>query len=453
MSSGGRLASDRWGSIALAAFVALAGAGRVAATEPGYELTLGVGESDNVARVPGGPSSTIVMEGAEVTWHDQRPRLNADVDGDLQYLTYFPRDFHSQVVGNFLGDLRATAIPQLLYWDLSDNFGQGRIDPLAPVSPLNLENINYFNTGPELLVPLSATNILDVAAHFSNVNYQRSPLNNNRYDGKVAFVHELSQQSSLSLNVTDERVDFKDTVLNQDYSRQDAFVRFDTRSARTTIGIDLGYSRLQNPLEPSSGVLARAQLSRKLSASSTLALSGGRQYSDAASAFLLGQALGGANLATQTSTQSSAPFTSDYGSLAWNFQRNRTGLGLGVTEYKDSYQPLQSAENDRRTQLDGHFSRTLSPTLTALLQDQYFRQVFEELSDTATENDVNLQLIWRASRQLSVTLDLAHSNRHSNIANTEFTENRVWLTLGYGRPAQTPPGPPTPRLPNQKLMY
>jgi hypothetical protein len=453
MSSGGRLASDRWGSIALAAFVTLTGAGRVAATEPGYMITVGVGETDNIARVPDGTSSTIAMEGIDLNWHDQRPRFNADVDGDLQYLTYIPRDFHSQVVGNFLGDLRVAAVPQLLYWDLSDNFGQGRIDPLAPVSPLNLENINYFNTGPELLMPLSAADILDVAAHFSNVNYQRSPLNSNRYSGKVAFVHELSQQSSLSVNVTDERIDFKDTVLNQDYSREDAFVRFDSHTARTTLGIDLGYSRLVDPQQPSSGVLARVQLSRKLSASSTLALSGGRQYSDAASAFLLGQALGGANLATQTSTQSSAPFTSDYGSLSWNFQRNRTGFGLGVTEYKDTYEPAESSEDDRRTQLEGHFSRALTPVLTALLTDAYFKQEFEELNDSATENDVSLQVIWRASRQLTVSLDLAHDNRHSNIAGSDFTENRVWLTLGYGRAAQAPPGPPTPRLPNQKLMY
>ena len=448
MGSRGRLASDRWGSIALTMWT-LAAAGTVGAAEPGYELTVGVGETDNLTRGPDGPSATILMEGLDLSWHDQRPRVSTDVDADLQYLTYIPRTYHSEVVGNFLGNLRATLAPQLLFWDFSDNFGQGRIDPLTAVSPLNRENINYFNTGPELLVPLSATNLLDIDTHYGNVSYQTSDLNSSRYSARLGLIHQLSPQATVSLNGTDERVNFKDDLGNPDYSRQDAFVRFDGHSNRTTIGVDLGYSKLRDPLASGGEVLARLQVSRKLSASSTVALSVGHQYSDAADAFLLGQTIGGANLATQTTTQTGAPFKSTYETLAWNFQRNRTGFGLSVAQYKEVYQDLATA-NDTRTQANAHISRLLSPTLTVGIGEDYFHQVFQSVDATATENDTDAQLTWHVSRSVSLMLDVLHANRHSNVAGTDFTENLVWLTVGYGRPAQVPPGPVTPPLPNQK---
>jgi hypothetical protein len=456
MGSGGRLASDRWGALVLATLVTLAaGTHGAQAALPGYELMFGVGESDNVARSPRGPSATIVMEGADLAWHDQRPRFDTNIDADLQYLTYFPRQFHSEVVGNFLGNLRAALVPELLHWDLSDNFGQGRLDPLAPASPLNRENINYLSTGPDLLLPLTGTNFIDISAHYGNVIYQKSDLDSTRYSGRVGLIHQLSEAASVSLNLTDQRVDYKNDRLNVDYSSQDAFARFDARGVRTTLSVDLGYNRLRSSVFPQSAVLARLQISRKISGSSTVALAAGHQFSDAADAFVLSQTLGGANLATQSTTQTGVPFKSDYGTLGWNFQRNRTGFGLGASVYKDDYVQQGSvqlgAADDRRLLVDGHLSRLLSPTLTFLLGDEFYRQNFPNLGQHDTENDVNAELSWRASRSITLAASVIHSNRHSDIPNTDFTENRLWLSISYGRPAQLPPGPPPPRLPNQKL--
>jgi hypothetical protein len=451
MGSGGRLALEGWGAIALTAFVTLMATTRaVEASEPGYALTLGAGASDNVTRSPGGASSTIVMEGGSFTWHDQRPRLNADIDADLQYLTYFPRDVHAEVIGNILADLRATLVPQLVYWDLSENFGQGRVDPLTPPSPLNRENINYFSTGPDVLLPLSASNLLDISAHYGNVTYQTSPLDSTRYSGRVGFIHMMSERTSVSLNVTDERVDFKNDQLNVDYSSQDAFVRFDAHGARSTLTVDLGYDRVKNAQFPASGLLARLGFTRKLSAASTVAFSAGHEFSDAANGFVMDQTVSGANLSTQSTTQTSIPFKSDYATLGWNFLRSRTGFGVGASAYKDTY-VQQGASNDTRILFNAQASRQITPTLTLLLADNFYRQNFSDLEQHASENDIQAMLSWILSRRLSVGLAVTRSERHSDIPNTDFTENRVWLTVSYGRAAQLPPGPATPRLPNQRL--
>jgi hypothetical protein len=412
-----------------------------------------VAESDNVAQVPSGAKSdTIVTEGVDFNWHDLRPRLQADIDADLNYLEYLKHvaGVPDQVIGNFLGQGRFAAVPDILFWNASDNFGQGLVDPLAAASPTNRENINYFRTGPELLLPLAATTFIDIKANYGRVTYQTSPLDSQRYDGSVGLVRRMSQESSVSLNVRDERVEFSDDTLNPDYSRQDAFVHYELKDKRTTIDADLGYSRLRDPVSPTSGLLARFDVSRRVSASSTLAVSVGREYSDAADAFRLEQTLGGANLNTQTVQQAGAPFTSTYASVSWNFQFSRTGFGVSADYFKDAY-PQPSTLDDDREQVTAHLSRKLTPLLDVSLQEQYFRQQFRDIVGNSTEYITGLQLTWAAGRHLNVLLDAQRADRHSDLAGTAFTENRIWVRVAYGREAQRPVGPPNPALPGQLL--
>lgn len=445
-------ASHRQGALALAAFVAaLSVAPESHAAAPGYEVTVGVGESDNISLVPsGGKDQTIGVEGVDFTWHDQQSRLGADVDADLQYLQYLQHAYSNEVIGNLIGDLRGTLVPQMLFWDLADNFGQGRVNPSQAVTPANRENINYFSTGPELAVPLTATTLIDLTAGYAKTTYQVSPLDGDRISGGLSLLRKLSADTSVSINLRDTRIDYSNDVLNEDYSRQDAFVRFDTHGQRTVIGVDLGFSKLRDSISPVSGVLARLQLSRKVSAFSTVAFSFGHQYSDAADAFRLGQTIGGANLATQSVSQSGTPFTSDSATLAWNFQRSRTGLGLSLEYYKDAYQQ-PSTLDDKRTQVEAHLSRALSPVLQVGVAEEYFYQQFDDFIGTATQTTSSIQLTWRAGKRLSVMLDYTHMTRHSDVSSSDYSANQIWLTVGYGRPAEVPPGPATPPLPRSSV--
>lgn len=443
----------RW-PIALAASLAfLAGTRGSNASEPGYEILVGVGESDNVARLPsGGKRDTIGMEGLDFTWHDQRPRLNTDIDAELQHLNYFNHTFRDEVIGNFLGQARATLVSQLLFWDVADNFGQGRTDPLAAITPANRENINYFSTGPDLTLPLAADTLFNVTARYGNVNYQTSPLNSTRVTGGVGVLHKLSTDTSVSLNVRDERVRYSDSLLNPGYDREEAYVRYDAKGARTTVAVDLGYSKLRGSVSPVGSVLARLEVSRRVSASSTVAATLGREYSDSANSFQLVQTLGGANLNTTSGTQTGAPFVSNHGSLAWNFQRRRTGFAITVEQFKDQYQRPTNLD-DTRTQIYANASRLLTPTLTLGLSELYLHEIFNDIAGTFTETTTDLQLTWRAARRISFAASFDRATRHTDIPNSGFTENRLWLRVGYGRPAQVPPGPPMPPLPGRSQYY
>ena len=451
-SRGGVQAPDRRRSVVLAAVLTVLTARGGQGAEPGYEISVGLAESDNVARVATNEKSdTIVTEGLALSWHELRPRLQADVDGDVDYLEYLKHTVGNEVIGNFLGQARFALAPDILFWHASDNFGQGLIDPLAADNPENRENINYFSTGPELMLPLGATTFVDVKANYGKVSYQTGPLDSQRADGSIALIRRISQDSAVSVNVRDERVDFSDDVTNPDYSRQDGFLHYDTRNSRTTVYVDLGYSRLLEPATTRSGVLARFDISRKVSPSSTVGLSLGHQFSDASDAFRLEQTLGGANLNTQTAQQQSGvPFTSNYASLSWNFERSRTGFGISADYFKESY-PQPSTLNDQREQLTAHVSRKLTPTLQVSLQEQYFSQQFQELVGNSSETITGLQLSWQAAQHLRVVFDAQRANRHSDLRDTDFAEDRLWVRVAYGRQAVLPAGPAKPPLPGELL--
>ena len=49
-----------------------------------------------------------------------------------------------------------------------------------------------------------------VQLRYSRVDYQRSPLDNQRSEGSFALVHELTPVSNISINIGDEKVSFRD---------------------------------------------------------------------------------------------------------------------------------------------------------------------------------------------------------------------------------------------------
>lgn len=418
------------------------------ASAPGYEISVGVIETDNVQRLPsGGTSDTILEQEINFTWHDQRPRLNTDIDADLSHLTYVPHTFSDEVIGNFIGKTRLAVVPQYLFWNFADNFGQGSANPTQAITPENRENINYFSTGPETLLPLGGQNLLDLKAAYGKVTYQKSPFDNSRVSGGLGLIHELSARTEVSLNLSDERVNYSNDTSNPDYSTQQAFVHFDARANRTTLGVDVGYGRLVDPSFSNGTVTARLELSRKVSASSTISLSFGREYSDAAAAFQISQVLNGANLNTQQSVQTGGPFTMIYETAAWNFARNRTKFGVTFSHFKDDYVE-NTTFNDTRTLVDANVSRQLTPAVQVALSEDYYRQSFENIPGNSNQTITDLKLTWQLARRLSASVDYAFTRRQSEIGSTGFSENRLWLSIGYGRPAAVPPGVAAPPLPH-----
>jgi hypothetical protein len=418
--------------VATVCVIALAAvAGTPARAELDYSVEAGVGHSDNISRVPAGEiDETIATAGVDLTWNTSRPRLEGEATVDLSYFDYLDNTFGSEVVGTADGSAVFALVPNRLTWLVQDSFGQARGDPFAPVSPENRENVNYFTTGPDLILGLGATGQMRLFGRYSVSAYERSPLDAERLTGGLALARQLSARSEIAFNAVTEQVRF-DEEFNTDQDRDSLFLSYSLTGGRTRVQAEAGYTWLEfEDGRESDGALLRVSLNREVSAASSVWLTLGSQLTDAADALRASVsgpiAGGGAGAITSTSD----PFEKRSVSAGWTFHRNRTGIDIGVAWDEDEYETQSQFD---RTSLvwNASFERNLSPRVTAGVLASLTDEEFDTTGQTADELRYGATLNWQFARTFGLRLLAERYDRDSSDPAGEFVENRVFLTLFY----------------------
>ena len=248
--------------------------------------TMGIGHSDNIRRVSSNEESeSIAQAGLELAATEKTRRFDGDLVSDLAYMDYLHNTYGNEIVGNARGNAAVNLIEDHLQWAISDNFGQTQTDLFAPVTPANSENINYFSTGPDLTLRLAPTTELRLGARYSLVNYQISPFDSDRVSGSLVLTRNIAEHSSVSLNAEHDHVEFANQSVNTDFDSDALYLAYAAESNRTKLEINVGVSRIKSSGTKDNDSLLRLELSRTLTARSTLDFSIGRELTDAASSF------------------------------------------------------------------------------------------------------------------------------------------------------------------------
>jgi hypothetical protein len=424
-------------SLALAIVSILALKSVAAAQTLAYGVDVGVAESDNVTLVPTNKvSQTMALADADFDIKKQSRLLDVTAKGNFTYLDYLQGAYSSQAIGRFDGAARVALIPERLTWALTDDFGQAALDPFTPVTPTNLENINYVSTGPDLNLRLGPTSFINVSARFARAQYQTSPFNSNRLLGNLAWGLQLSAQSSVSFNGDTERVLFDNTVLNSDFTQTNWFGRYEVQGARTDFSADLGATTINRNGMSTTGGLARIQLARSLSTAAKLTLSVGRDLTDASTSFSNLQSGAIGVVGTAPAPLTSTSYTANYASAGWQYERNRTTVAVSGRWERDIYggQPLLDY-----TRRGGEFrvARRLTRAFTAEIFGRYYKTdyphaIVAAASGSAAFDDELIAgiLTWRHGRGLEIKLKCEHDARLATGING-YRENRAVLTVGY----------------------
>jgi hypothetical protein len=409
-----------------------------------YGVDAGVGETDNVTLVSTNKvSQTIALADADFDFKEQSRRLNVVAKGNFTYLDYLQGAYGSQLIGRFDGIAHVAIIPERIVWVLQDDFGQAALDPFTPVTPTNLENINYFSTGPDFALRFGANSYVNVSARYARAQYSTSPFNSNRLLGNLAWGLQLSARSSVSLNGDTERVMFENTVLNRDFDRSNGFGRYEVHGARTDLTADLGATVIRQNGTSTTGGLARVELTRKLSAAAALTASVGRDLTDGSTSFSNLQSGAIGVVGTAPAVQTSNNYTSNYVSAGWRYQRFRTAIGLSGRWEKDLYsgQPLLDYT---RSGAEFRVERRLTRGFTAEVLGRYYKIDYAHslaASQSGTSNfddeSIAAALTWRHGRWLEVKLRCEHGARLAT-GIYGYRENRAFLTVGY-RPSTLRP--------------
>jgi hypothetical protein len=410
-----------------------------------YGVDAGVGETDNVTLGHDDKiSQTIAVTDIDFDYDEKSRRLDVDAIGKFSYLDYLQNAYHNQFVGRFDGDANLALIPQRLTWVLQDDYGESAIDPFTPLTPNNLENINYVATGPDLHLRFGGLSFIDASARVAQTHYETSPFSNTRGIGSLAWGLQLSALSSVSMNVSSERVLFDNVLLNPDFDITNAFVRYELQGGRTKLSADLGDSVVDTSGRSTSGALLKFSLSRAISPNARISLNFGRDKTDASASFAGLQPGASGVVGAAAAPNASQSYGSTYGSAGWEYQRNRTTLAISGRWEQDDYAG-ESAFNRTLTTGEFRLQRQLRRAFTVQFTGRVYKTDYGNANVPVQSGSPDTQtalfaaaLNWHTGRAIDVKLALEHTSYATSPNDAAYHENRVFLTVGY-RPRATSP--------------
>ena len=425
-------------AVVIAACIASSAMGSGIASAAGleYEVSALVGQSDNITRVSDNEQDeTISGVGLKFSLFQDSSRIKADVVGDIAYNDYLDDTYDSEVLGNLGANATFALVPEHLNWAISDHFGQVLVDPFTAPTPDNREDLNYFTTGPDVIFAFGSRTQLQLGARYGDTAYEDQPFDSSMLMAQIGLTRELSNASSFGFMASQSQVEYDDAALNGDYDQTEAFLRYSMEGARTTLEGDLGYTLLDRDAltDEEDGVLMRLTFSRKIGSHSVLKLTGGHEFASSGSAFASDQAGGDIGVETSPIRQTIQPFTNEYASLGWTITGRRTEISLETAWGEHTYQDGDDL-NQTLVTFGASARRDITAALSLSLGYDFSKSDFEVDGDYSDQL-VELSLDWQVSRFLSLSLVADHYDRNSDLTGGDYTENRFWLSLGYGRGA------------------
>jgi len=426
--------------------------------------------SDNVTRVQNGSGDTLALLGLVGDASREGPRLDYRLASDLALVKYLSSHYQTQPFGYLDGTGAIWLVPGSLSWTGRETYTQAVIDPFAPVTPDNLEGLNYVTTGPRFTLhpTLRTTVTLNGTYSYlagSSKSAQSVNIDNHRYAGDLTLSHAFSSSSSGYLTAASEKVEFTDQVDNNNFRQDQALAGLKLASARTLLAVSGGYARLHEVVLASvasgpgelpqsqvpGGSVWRVELSRQISPSSRLSLHAVKQVTDAANLFRLNldQPVPAAAANRLTTAD---PFTDRELGASWRFVAARTSLTLGYVDIRERYKinPTSDRNVEDATAL---LARQLSPLLNWDMGVEFERQEFAAGGSSNTLNAMT-SLRWQIAPQLRLRFLYAHSA----LTPHGYAENQLGVTASYafieGTPGSAQPGvqpaaapPATPGIP------
>ncbi len=398
-------------------------------------LSVGAGETDNVF-LSAAPttSQTVALLGLDFDLKRQSARFAVDAKGDFQYFDYLRNAYGSQLFGRFDGLATAELIPGVWKWVFQDNFGQAQQNAFQPLTPLNLEYVNVFATGPDFRVRTTDRGFAEASVRYALTHYQISPFSGNRLLGRVGVGEQLSAVSSVSVNVDETRLRFTDTLngipVNSDYDRRELYARFEARGARTALAMDLGVSQTDERGGWVSAPLAELSVTRALSPATKVTVAAGHQLTDASDSFrdLKSGASGGIVIAPVAGT--TATYLSNYASGDLRFELNRTIIAISARWESDTYARIHLRDVNTGA-VSGSVTRRLTPQLEAQVGGSWQHEHYYNANYYQIDWPVGAALIYTPAKRVDFKFRIDHVRQNVQGPGVEYSENRALLTAEY----------------------
>ncbi|HEY3784835.1 MAG TPA: outer membrane beta-barrel protein [Steroidobacteraceae bacterium] len=418
---------------AAAPFVGLTGLTSLPAEYTNYDVSAGLGETDNVnLSATDRKAQTLSAVNGFFDLIRSGSHLDLNAVGNFSDTDYLEGAYSNQVLGRFDGLADVTLWEHHFKWLVRDDYGDQQIDVLQSLNPVNLQRVNIFSTGPDLTLQPTLSTFVEMQALYSRNSWQNEPFSGNTESGSVTVGHRFSPAATISLVGEVEQQRFDDSSLNTNYEIREYYAHYVLRGARTTVDLQGGVAQANDTGSWTSTPLLRASLSRSVSPSSTVSVGGGREYSNAMGSFasIANGVTGGIPVGTATQTTGNALRT--YGNVTWGYHRLRTSIDLIGNWERESYD-VQSKFDFTQTDIGLNLRRQLTPRLSANIIATVDRGQYGSQGFTNTYGTVGAGLIYHPGRWIAVYGRYDHEFRHSSglAQGLGYDENRIFVMIGY----------------------
>jgi len=347
------------------------------------EVDGGVLYTDNVFLQPGsGHGATLGLLGLEGDIGEQRPRFDYRLSTDVALVKYLPADFEAQPSGYLDGAARLFIVPGLFSWTGRDTYSQVALSQFQPITPDNLESINYASTGPRLtLLPTLRTSLVVDVTYSYVYSSSKSPLyvnvDNHRYAGDITLSRAFSDTSSAYINASSEKVDFTDQVDNTNFREDQAKAGYSLRDARTALDLSAGYEKLHElgvtttssvvgpgqsaQSQAPRGTQWRVDLSRVIRPTQRVSVHASKQITDTSSLFRLNVDQAVPTTVPNRILTGQAFSYRDIG-VTWRIEGRRTAFQIDAVDISQRYRATPTLDADSKVVL-ALLARQLSPVL------------------------------------------------------------------------------------------
>lgn len=406
-----------------------------------FDLEGGAAYTDNALLTSENRQTTgIGTAGVDLDYDRVGTNLDINARGGVDWVQYFNNAYPGTPYGNFDGTALWGHATDLFQWVVRDTYTEGTATPLAAPTLSQTEGINFFTTGPYLNFNFSGTERVTLYGSYSDVTFQKSPYDSSTYDGGALYTHRLSPTSSVGLQIDSSQTTLQQADVAPNFAIRTAQLLYNGNFSRTEISASAGYTT-ENFGGPTSGApLVSLELSRRISPSSTVYLSGRYEYATVGTAVRSDLAMpsGAANLTGVAPAYATpAPYKDRYLGIGWNFRRHRTSLSVTASTERYTY-VQQSIYNNNTQTLSVAAQRQISPTVWLELQGYRTDGSYSSLVGHLTDTVVNLSLR-KQFRRLGVTLYAQRTHQSTSafglaalgVATGTYSEDRMGLLFSY----------------------
>lgn len=349
-------------------------------------------------------------------------QCSASFSGTLAYSIWQDSSFDDETNANMNLDSECE-LATGLFWDLDNNLREVSQDTTQSDTPNNRTRKNVFSTGPRYIWRVGSRDSITFNTRFEDTEFEEpDEVDSQRYIGSAAWSHLFSQTLSGGINSSYTVTEF-DT--GAEVSVKTVRTTFAKEWATTSLSGAFGISEIETEFgstsQTSDGFVGEINLTRKVNPSTNWYLRAARELTDRTSSFDIRFEEFEFNLNESISVETTSAST------GFN-KRFSDRSGLNGELFANQSDLLETDELEESVGLNLRYFRPITDRVTGNTRLGYRYSMFGEDDSHNELVRLELGLDYQASRELSLSGQLGHEQKTSDVASREYDE--LWLQLG-----------------------